>query len=86
MLEGMGVPDKNELLFVRGINYNDLPNWQKRGVGIAFADVEKEGFNPVKQEQVMTVRRELTVNYDLPLGEEYRKYILKLLAEASENA
>ncbi len=86
MLEGMSVPDKNELLFTKGINYNDLPNWQKRGVGVAFTDVRKEGFNPMKQEKVLTVRRELTVNYDLPLGDDYRKYILKVLAEASENA
>ena len=86
MLEGMSVPDKNELLFSKGINYNDLPNWQKRGIGVAFADVEKEGFNPIKQKKVITVRRELTVNYDLPLGDDYRQYILKMLAEASENA
>ena len=85
MLSGMSVPDKNELLFSKGINYNDLPAWQKRGVGVVFADVEKEGFNPVKQEKVITVRRELAVNYDLPLGEDYREYILKMLAEASEN-
>ncbi len=86
MLEGMSVPDKNELLFWKDINYNALPNWQKRGVGVVFADIQKEGFNPMKQEKVLTVRRELTVNYDLPLGDDYRKYILKVLAEASENA
>ena len=27
-----------------------------------------------------------TVNYDLPLGDDYRQYILKMLAETSENA
>ena len=27
-----------------GINYNELPNWQKRGVGIWYQNVEKEGF------------------------------------------
>ena len=86
MLEGMSVPDKNELLFSKGINYNDLPNWQKRGVGVSFQDVQKEGFNPMKQEKVLTVRRELTVNYDLPLGDDYRQYILRMLAEASNNA
>ena len=86
MLKGMSVPDKNELLFSRGVNYNDLPNWQKRGTDAAFADVRKEGFNPIKQEKVFTVRRELTVNYDLPLGDDYRQYILKILADASENA
>ncbi len=85
MLEGMSVPDKNELLFTKGINYNDLPDWQKRGVGVSFQDVQKEGFNPMKQEKVFTVRRELTVNYDLPLRDDYRQYILKLLADAVEN-
>ena len=25
---------KNELLFQKGINYNDLPGWQKKGVGV----------------------------------------------------
>ena len=85
MLEGMSVPGKNELLFTKGINYNDLPNWQKRGVGVSFQDVQKEGYNPMKQEKVFTVRRELTVNYDLPLGNDYRQYILKLLAGAVEN-
>ena len=84
MLEGMSVPDKNELLFGRGINYNDLPNRQKRGVGVAFEDISKEGYNPVKQEKELTVRRELRVNYDIPLGDEYRRYILKMLADAPD--
>ena len=84
LLEGMSVPDKNELLFSKGINYNDLPNWQKRGVGVAFRDVVKEGFNPVKNEKVTTLRRELTADFDLPLVDDYRQYILKLLAAASE--
>ena len=86
ILKGMSVPDKNELLFQKRINYNDLPAWQKRGVGAAFQDVRKEGFNPVKQEKVFTVRRELVVNENLPLGDDYRQYILKLLAETAEDA
>jgi len=39
----------------------------------------------MKQEKVLTVRRELTVNDDLPLGDDYRQYILKYLADAAEN-
>lgn len=31
-LLGLSVSQKNELLFQYGINFNDLPNWQKRGV------------------------------------------------------
>ena len=26
--------EKNELLFSNGINFNELPNWQKRGIGL----------------------------------------------------
>ena len=85
MLEGMSVPDKNELLFTRGINYNELPGWQKRGIGITWENVRKEGWNPQKQEKTLAIRRELTVNDDLPLGEDYRQFILRLLTESIEN-
>ena len=72
-------------MLVPVVDMKHLPNWQKRGAGVSFRDVRKEGFNPMKQEKVFTVRRELTVDYDLPLGADYRQYILKLLADAAEN-
>ncbi len=78
-LEGKSVPYKNELLFQRGINYNDLPAWQKRGIGVAFEDVPKEGYNPLTKETVLTSRRELVANLELKLGEEYRQFILGFL-------
>lgn len=78
-LEGQDVAFKNELLFQRGINYNDLPSWQKRGIGIYFKDVEKEGYNPITKESVMTTRRELVADLDLPVGEDYKKFILSFL-------
>ena len=82
-LEGKSVAYKNELLFQKGINYNDLPSWQKRGIGVYFQDVSKEGYNPVKDEKVVTQRRELFADYELPVGEEYRDFILRFL-EVSE--
>ncbi len=30
-LAGLSIAEKNELLFRQGINFNELPNWQKRG-------------------------------------------------------
>ena len=66
---------KNELLFQYGINYNDLPNWQKRGVGVAKTTYQKEGFNPLTKETVIVTRHKVDCNYDLPVGEEYHKYI-----------
>ena len=80
-LESKSVSYKNELLFQKGINYNDLPSWQKRGMGVYFKDVDKEGFNPITNETVITKRRELVVDYELPIGEDYREFVLNFLTE-----
>lgn len=79
LLSGKSVAYKNELLFEKGINYNDLPNWQKRGMGVYFTEVEKDGYNPVTKKTVKTTRRELYTEYDLKLGEEYADWICELL-------
>lgn len=81
MMTGISVAEKNEMLFARGINYNDLPAWQKRGIGVAYMKVTKEGFDPVKNAAVTVERRELTVDYELPVGEDYRQYIAAKLVE-----
>lgn len=78
-LEGKSVAYKNELLFTRGINFDKLPSWQKRGLGIYWADVEKMGYNPVTKQEVPTVRRELKVDYDLPLGDPYAQMVVSFL-------
>ena len=53
----------------------------KRGMGVYFKDVDKEGFNPITNETVIAKRRELVVDYELPIGEAYREFILKFLTE-----
>lgn len=78
-LEGKSISYKNELLFSRGINFDKLPSWQKRGVGVYWADVEKTGFNPKTQSEEKTIRRKLQVNYELPLGESYGKMVSSFL-------
>ena len=79
MLEGKSIAFKNELLFSRGINFDKLPSWQKRGIGIYWADVEKTGYNPITKTDVSTTRRQLFTNYDLPLGEEYANLVVSFL-------
>lgn len=78
-LEGKSIAYKNELLFSRGINFDKLPAWQKRGIGVFWADVEKVGFNPITKQEVLTTRRGLTVAYDLPLGQQYGDMIASFL-------
>ena len=81
-LSGKGVSYKNELLFQKGINYNDLPSWQKRGVGVYYQYDERDGFDPIKKETVVALRRELFVDYEIPYGEEYREFLqLEILSE-----
>ena len=80
-LEGKSVAYKNELLFQRGINYDTLPSWQKRGVGLWKENVEVEGFNPVLQEKIMTTRNQVKVEYELPLGQKYGDLVEKLLVQ-----
>ena len=81
MLEGKSISYKNELLFSHGINFDKLPSWQKRGIGVFWGDVEKIGYNPITKQEVKTTRRGLSVNYELPLGEEYAEYVVSFLTD-----
>ena len=80
MLEGQSVSFKNELLFRHGINFDKLPSWQKRGIGIWWADIEKTGYNPITQTNVTATRRELYTEYELPLQQEYADLVLNFLS------
>ena len=42
-LERTSVSAKNEVLYARGINVNDVPAWQRRGVGLWWERYEKTG-------------------------------------------
>ncbi|MCB9352054.1 MAG: guanylyltransferase [Lewinellaceae bacterium] len=80
-LEGMSVPDKNELLFQYGINFNGLPNWQKRGVGLYWVSYEKEGVNPQTGEKTRAIRRNIFIDLGLPMKEEYSAFIEGIMEE-----
>lgn len=79
LLDGQTIAYKNELLFSRGINFDRLPSWQKRGIGLVWDLVEKEGYNPVTNQKVMTTRRDIKAEYELTLGQEYSDFISGLL-------
>lgn len=86
-IEGMSVADKNELLFQYGINFNELPNWQKRGIGMYWKDTKKEGFNPKTNEKTLVDRRELYTDFELPMRDKYNEFISKIIDknEKTEN-
>ncbi len=79
LLKGKTAAFKNELLFSHGINFDKLPSWQKHGIGVYWDDVEKVGYDPTTNREVKTIRRALSVNYELPRREEYANYIVSFL-------
>ncbi|MFD0724128.1 tRNA(His) guanylyltransferase Thg1 family protein [Lysobacter brunescens] len=80
-LSGLSIAEKNELLFRHDINFNDLPAWQKRGMGVHWETYEKAGRNPRTGEATTTQRRRLRTHEVLPLGESYADFVRARLAE-----
>ena len=50
-------------------------------IGVYWADVEKVGYNPITKQEVKATRKTLSINYELPLGEEYAKYVISFLQD-----
>lgn len=74
-LEGKSISYKNELLFSMGINYDQLPLWQKRGCGLWKERYEKQGYNPVSGITETAIRSKIKVEYELPIGQQYARLI-----------
>ena len=77
-LLGLSVAVKNELLSQNGINYNDLPIWQKRGVAFYWQNIAKQGVNPQTGERVITERQSVKVDLGIPWGDDFVKFLLGL--------
>jgi tRNA(His) guanylyltransferase len=80
LLEGQSGTTKKELLAVRGIDVEALPDWQVHGVGLAWEVYTKTGFNPKRNEKVQTTRRRIQVLASLPRQEAYDSLLLHLVA------
>jgi len=78
IMNGLGEAAQNEILFQRGINFNNIPIWQKRGIGFYYKPYSKRGWNPQKQEEVFTLRKALVTDGELPMKQEYRDFIENL--------
>lgn len=83
-LHARSVAWKNELLFQHGINYNDLPLWQRRGTGVYFEIYEKVGFDPTLDKEVATTRRRVKVDEELPMKDAYAAMLLPILERVEQ--
>ncbi len=72
-LERTSISAKNELLYARGINFNKVPAWQRRGVGLWW---EKK---PSPDLDVTATRNRIHTERDLPMKGAYRDLVRTLL-------
>jgi tRNA(His) 5'-end guanylyltransferase len=70
-LEGVSVSARNELLFQNGINFNELPIWQRRGIGLYFREVEQPAIDPRDGSATVSIKRRVHVDLELPMKDAY---------------
>ena len=80
-LSGMPISAKHDLLFERGTNFNDLPPWQKRGVGVYWQTHIKVARDPRSGEEVTAERRRISHDLNLPFGDEFGKFVDAIVRE-----
>lgn len=78
-LAGARTGQQNELLYQHGINFNDIPPWQRRGIGMHWQTASKPGVDPRTGDEAATIRRRLLVNDHLPVKDDYRDMVMAAL-------
>ncbi|WP_144394567.1 tRNA(His) guanylyltransferase Thg1 family protein [Pleionea sediminis] len=79
LLLNKSVAEKNEFLFQRGVNFNEIPNWQKRGVGIYWEAYKKNAVNPITQEPTVAIRNRIKVDLDIPFKDSYNQFVARFM-------
>ncbi len=82
-LQGMKFEDIHEMMWQRGVNLNETPAWQRKGVFIHKKMVTREGYDRVKKKKVRARRAEVEESWDPPLfgskeGEAFLKSLKSL--------
>ena len=77
----MPAKEMHEMMHERGVNLAATPAWQRRGVPVHKEVCEKEGFNPLTEEEVTVERSSVVANRELPLfsSPEGRVFLRKLV-------
>lgn len=65
-----------------GTNDNDVPLWQRRGTGLYWESYAKQPLDPRTGGAVDAVRRRLKVDFELPMKDEYSRFIERIAASS----
>lgn len=82
-LAGLATADQHELLYRHGINFNDLPAWQKRGVGLVWGTFTQAGTDPRTGAATCVERKRIRVELELPFKDAYDELVGGLVDEAT---
>ena len=84
-LVGMSTSSKNDFLFTEaGVNFNDLPAWQRRGIGVYKESYEVEGKNPVTGDATVSSRYRDKVDMSLPMKDAYSKMLQDIVISSEK--
>jgi len=78
-LDSRTVEDKKEILRSAGVDFDARPGWERRGTGLYWEGIEKEGWNPKLQKKEIARRQRVRVDEDLPLGAAYGQLLRTFL-------
>ena len=81
-LKGMKSADVHELLYRQGINLNETPSWQRRGMIVAKEAYEKPGYDRKAERAVTVTRFRIVQLWKLPhfSSEEGQRLLNRLVA------
>ena len=83
-MKGLRFEDIHEMMWQRGVNLNETPGWQRKGIMIYREKYEKEGHNPLTGEDVVVERTEIVEDWSPPLfGSDEGKAFLRALLRGS---
>lgn len=77
-LDGMNTAGKKELLRVNGVEFKDLPQWHKYGIGLYWDAYSVPGYNPMNGTHTVAQRRQVKIDTDLPAGSDHDTFITNL--------
>ncbi|NHQ85041.1 guanylyltransferase [Iodobacter sp. HSC-16F04] len=81
LIESKSSEEKKNILLNRGIDFENLPLWQKRGVGLYWDQEEIKGYNPIKNTETISNRTVIKTELELASHEEYSKFMDRLLTQ-----
>lgn len=82
-LRGLSTSGKHDLLHGNGVNFNELPAWQRRGSGLYWEEYDRPGTNPVTGEPTTARRRRIRRDLDLPVRDAYSAFLRGLIRSSA---